>query len=574
MQRIGICPGLAREDDRLGGEGAGIISVSHAVDGVRLGVANLGTQHEVDIVDAVEGLHEFSHRLPGPLAVAILRGLVHTSIRQEALLHAVGTLVFCEEFLLAHGVGVLVGIFAQGIGILLQAKLRGNLQIVGEAQLGIENCHHRTVAALGVGIGSLLEDIEVERGILLALHVGIVVVVTVLIVWSEVWVCQSGIIYRVGKAITISEIGVLLTLVGIYGSTHLEEFVHLVVGLQGDVVSGVAHTLHVTLLVGIAHGCIVIALVAATRDADVVLLGECIAEEDIIPVGIGVAELVNLVLGCLAQRIPSACLIGTGFAQAAEDACYPTLVLAIGVIRCQQTEFQVYLLIAVEQVEAVDIRLRHEGHLAREVDDRCSRTSLLGGDDDDTIGCSRTVDGSGCSILEHGDVVDIGWIQSGDGSLVDIVDILQIFHAWDIGAIHRDTIEHPQRFLGTVDGSGTTDADLHRRTRCTRRGDGRKSGNLSGKCLVDVVDGTDFLIADFQGGYRRSQLASVQFLITRHHHLANLLGVRFQNHLIVVFSCYNVDILGFESHESYGERLILGIHLEGELSFVVGHGAM
>ena len=500
MQRIGVCPCLAWEDNRLCGQCARVVSVSHAIDRVRLGVAHLCTEHEVDIVYAVECLDKLCHSLPCPLAVVIFCGLVHATFGQEALLHTVGTHILGKQFLLTHSVCVLVGILAKRVGIFLQTKLCGKFEIVGRTQLGIENSHHRAVAALAVGIGTFLEDVEVERRVFLALHVCIVVVVAVLVVWGKVGVSQTRVVYRICKSVAVSEIRVLLALVGINRSTHLEHLVHLIVGLEGNVVSGVAYTLDSALLVVVAYRCIVVALVATTRYAHVVLLCKSVAEENVVPVGVGVAQLVNLVLSRLAQCVPTASLVGIGLAESVEYACNATLVLTIYIVGSQESKLQVDLLVAVQQVEAVDACLRHVCQLAREVDKRFARTSLLGSDDDNAVGGSCTIDGGSGSILKYGDVVDVRRIQASDRCLVDVVDILKVLHTWYVGTVHRYTVEHPQRLLGTIERGGTADANLNRCTRCASRGDRRKTGNLSSQSLVDVVHGTYLLLVNLQSG--------------------------------------------------------------------------
>ena len=86
-------------------------------------MAHLGTQHQVHVMHTVKLLHKLGHGLPCPLAVMILAGLVHATVGQEALLHAVSTDIFGEQLFLTHGVGVLVGILAQRVRVFLQTKL-------------------------------------------------------------------------------------------------------------------------------------------------------------------------------------------------------------------------------------------------------------------------------------------------------------------------------------------------------------------------------------------------------------------------------------------------------------------
>ena len=126
-------------------------------------MAYLCSQHEVDVVYTVKLLHQFSHCFPCPLTVMVFGSFMHTTIRQETLLYTIGRHIFGKQFFFAHSKGVFVSILAKRVRIFLQTKLRGKFQIIGNAQFGIKDGHHRTIATLGVSIGTLFKDIKVER---------------------------------------------------------------------------------------------------------------------------------------------------------------------------------------------------------------------------------------------------------------------------------------------------------------------------------------------------------------------------------------------------------------------------
>ena len=76
--------------------------------------------------------------------------------------------------------------------------------------------------------------------------------------------------------------------------------------------------------------------------------------------------------------------------------------------------------------------------------------SLLGSDDDDTIGCTGTIDGCRRSILQHSHTLDIRWVD----------------HTEEVAAVTRDTtllqwhtIEHDKRVVAGIQRSTTTHTD-------------------------------------------------------------------------------------------------------------------
>ena len=198
-------------------------------------------------------------------------------------------------------------------------------------------------------------------------------------------------------------------------------------------------------------------------------------------------------------------------------------MLAIGVARLKQIKLKADLLVGIEQVQPVDVGAWGVCKLGREVDGRATSLAFLGGDDDDAVGSAGTVDGGSRCVLEDGDVVDVGGVQACDAGLIDVVNIIEIVDGGNLVALHGDTVEHPKGFLHTVDGGGTTNAYLGRCARCTRCGDGGKTCDLSGQCLVDVLNGTHSLVGDFHLGDGGGELAPVNLLIAGDDDLAESL---------------------------------------------------
>ena len=86
--------------------------------------------------------------------------------------------------------------------------------------------------------------------------------------------------------------------------------------------------------------------------------------------------------------------------------------------------------------------------------------TLAGGDDDDAVSGTGTVEGRSGSALQDGQALDV---LVGKG----------------VHAAHNDTIHHIERLVVTVDGAVTTDNHIHGSTRVGRRRRNLQTGNLT-----------------------------------------------------------------------------------------------
>ena len=257
---------------------------------------------------------------------------------------------------------------------------------------------------------------------------------------------------------------------------------------------------------------------------------------------------------------------------ARQDAGHVALVLPVGVVRLQQAQFQVHLLVRVQQVEPVDVCLGVVGQLHGEVDLRLAHLAPFGRDDDDSVGGTRAIDGRGGRVLQHRDALDVLRVDAGDGCLIDVVNVLQLLHRGDFGAFEGNAVEHPKRVLCAVHGRHAADAQLDG---CARRAAGRdagQSGNLSGQCLVDAVDAADDLIGHLHRGDGRSQLAAVNLLVTGHDQLVHLLGRIFHIDRVVRLPVLEAQRHCGVAHETAGELPVGRRDFQPELAVEVGRG--
>ena len=350
VQRILLGHRLRGENHGLRGERAVVVAIGHRIERTGLGVAHLGAEHHLYFVDFIPVFRIFGHRLPRPLVVVVFGHLVGSAVGQNRAF-SVGEGVGGKELFLAHRKGVLASVFREVIVVELQAELRGEFQAWERFQLGIENGHQLLVAAFVVAVGALLEDVEVERRIFLALHVGVVNVVALGVVGRHVGIGQSRIIDGIRKSVVISEIATLTAPICKHRRAELQHPIDLVIDLQREVEAVVFHARHVALLVVVAERGIVVGAVAAAREAHVVFLVENAAEEDVVPVGVDVAKSVDGRL-CLGRECaPTALFIGVGEACVAQNLCHAALVFAEGVVRGQKCQFEVGFLRRIEQIQ-------------------------------------------------------------------------------------------------------------------------------------------------------------------------------------------------------------------------------
>ena len=96
-------------------------------------------------------------------------------------------------------------------------------------------------------------------------------------------------------------------------------------------------------------------------------------------------------------------------------------------------------------------------------------TSLLGGDDDDTIRSTRTIDGCCRSILQYSKALDI----------VRVNHRQRVTHTTHTIVVNSQTINHIERLVGSIQRGTATDANLSTCTRFTTFSQYVHTGNLT-----------------------------------------------------------------------------------------------
>src|ERR1019366_6834258 len=169
------------------------------------------------------------------------------------------------------------------------------------------------------------------------------------------------------------------------------------------------------------------------------------------------------------------------------------------------------------QVAAEVSRAQVLGHVLRayalrDVETRRARLSLLGRDDHDTVGRTRTVDGAGRGGLEHLYALDVVRVDvrhaidhlvlRGRRRAARPVDGGQPRGDRCVG--NDDAVDHEERIAGTKDRGGAADLHLHAAARHAAVLHDRDTGDLARELLVDRFGwrGGDFLRGDRCDGRR------------------------------------------------------------------------
>ena len=192
--------------------------------------------------------------------------------------------------------------------------------------------------------------------------------------------------------------------------------------------------------------------------------------------------------------------------------------------------------------------------LSLEGDVRLGRETALGGDHDDTVRTSGSVDRCGRGVLQHRDALD-----------VFRVDVIEVGHC-TCHSVHDD-----ERLIRGCDGTGSADTDGSRCTRFTGCGHDIHSRDTSLEGLVYGQAWSLLHIRHLHTSDRAGEVRLLHLSITDHYNLVQrVVRVREELHLDVTLS-ENIDILRQISEKGYRNSLIIGSDIEGEGSLLVSH---
>ena len=194
-----------------------------------------------------------------------------------------------------------------------------------------------------------------------------------------------------------------------------------------------------------------------------------------------------------------------------------------------------------------------ETHVGIEIDADLALGSLLGGDDDDTVGTCRTIDGGRGGILEHLDALDVVGVEVGDGA-----------------AAH--TVDDEERCIRTVERTVTTQQEGGRLACLARLAGDVETGNLA----LQTFHGVHYrCYLDFVGLHARNSAGEIALLldtITDHHHFFEEVVV-FVNDDFKLGIALDGHVLSRISHKTDVKDRLVGHTGDGEVAIEVGDGA-
>ena len=127
-------------------------------------------------------------------------------------------------------------------------------------------------------------------------------------------------------------------------------------------------------------------------------------------------------------------------------------------------------------------------------DNRLTLTTALGSDNNDTIGCTSTIKGSSCCILQNINSLDVLRINTSDSitNTVDVIWIIEHIRSQAYRVCKNNTIQDPKRFTVTNQSTGSTNTNLCSGVDFTTTCCCYQVWNLAFKQFGDITDTTAF----------------------------------------------------------------------------------
>ena len=193
---------------------------------------------------------------------------------------------------------------------------------------------------------------------------------------------------------------------------------------------------------------------------------------------------------------------------------------------------------------------------------RLAAFSFLGGDDDDAVGCTRTVDGSRRGILEDG----------------HRLDVLRVNHRQGVGSAgvalvgHGHAVDHDKRVVGGGKRGAAADADVG--VACGVTSVGRYRHTRAG-AYKEVLCGCRYAGLHIVGSHDRHRSGGVRFFyrtVSDHHCLGEHGGVLF-HHDVEMSLTVDRHFHRVVAHVAYHEGGVRG-HRDGEVAVNVCRGSV
>ena len=214
---------------------------------------------------------------------------------------------------------------------------------------------------------------------------------------------------------------------------------------------------------------------------------------------------------------------GHRYIVAVRDGCTENQVLPVG-IGLAHTDFTGFVAPHVINKIAEFIAIKHiilfldhrDGHVTI-VGYFGSRSALtfLRSNYDNAIGCTATIDGSGRSILQNGESLDI----------VRIDHRQRITHAFRSFVIDSQTIDYNQRVIRSIQRRTATYTNLRTGARGTSRSDNVHTGNFTDQHILRIVGDTFTEFIRFNSSNRTSQVIFLSAAIAHNNNFVQQFAI-------------------------------------------------
>ncbi len=362
----------------------------------------------------------------------------------------------------------------------------------------------------------------------------------------EIWMGDAGHLEHLGVHTRVAAVPVFVG--EEQARAHFHVVAYLVVDVGLAIVAGHLVALHQSAVFHQSQRYGKVGLVVAAVHAHFVVLRCAVPDDEVAPVGVRLVLVDALGRGVVFEGI--ACQHGLR----CHGLCAPCaglhIVLVVeGIFGLVLHES--HLSVAVERVRSGGGGVPRVVDIQRNI--RLAGLAALGGDDDDTVGTTRTVDGRGRSVFQNVHRLDVGGVE---------IERRTIFHA----------VDQDERVVACEERTGPAQVDVELAARLTRglREVHARHFGLHG--LHGVGGSHVFQVARLDGGNRACEVALLLHGIADDHQFVKVLVVFFHRDVEARLSGHAYFLFAV-AHIAHFQCGIVGHVGDGEVAVKVGHAA-
>ena len=198
------------------------------------------------------------------------------------------------------------------------------------------------------------------------------------------------------------------------------------------------------------------------------------------------------------------------------EGCAENLILPVGVciaqlgnVQALDTSHQTLVLCRIQHVILLGNGRNGDVAIVGQMRNRGSLFALLGGDDDHTVRCARTINSCSRGVLQNGERLNVVRVDHSH----------HVTHTCCCTIGDGQSVDNQQRVIAGIQRSTTTNTNLGSGTWRTTAGDNVNTGNLTNKHIRGVVGDTLTHVVWLHGCDRTSQVVLLSAAITNDNHV-------------------------------------------------------